>query len=166
MFLRIALLAALSAITLTTTIFARQPVTNGCYNCPPEPQLGGWLKGLGKEPLDLWRETMTNLRQLPNDVWNGARFFLTVNGILLAGIAGLVKLDTYSNGTALMVVLLGVLGLAVTLVARRILKGHRDYYTEMLLRKTLIEYDLGFYSHELSGIDLSFPWRLGHLHAR
>jgi hypothetical protein len=43
---------------------------------------------------------MTNLRQLHGDVWNGVRFFLTVNGILLAGVVGLLKLNEGGNWTA------------------------------------------------------------------
>ena len=120
--------------------------------------LSEWTKKLGREPLDLWREAMANLRQLHNDVWNGVRFFMTVNGILLAGVVGILKLSYGSLPTCILVLAFSILGLTVTVVARCILRQHRDYYLQMLLRKTLIEDELGFYNRQLGLVDLSFPW--------
>jgi hypothetical protein len=55
-----------------------------------------------------------------------------------------------------------VLGAALTLTARYILKRHRIYYLQMLAKKSLIEDELGFYRTKLAGseTDLAFPWRV------
>lgn len=48
-----------------------------------------WMKKFGENGVnkfDLWREAMAELRQLHGDVWNGVRFFLTINGIIIAAI--------------------------------------------------------------------------------
>ena len=101
-----------------------------------------------------------------NDIWNGVRFFLTVNGIILAGFAALLRSPLHDYFHAAMLVSLPVLGILVTLQARFILSQHRRYYVSMLAIKTLIEKQLGFYDFHLwdladgKYIDLSFPWQV------
>jgi hypothetical protein len=112
-----------------------------------------WMNSLNSGSLNLWRESMANLRQLHNDVWNGVRFFTTVNGILLAAMAATFKLGQGSIFPSSFALMIAVLGTGVTLIAREILHRHRRHYLDMLLRKTLIEHALGFYE-----VDLSFPW--------
>jgi hypothetical protein len=54
---------------------------------------------------------------------------------------------------------LSFIGIVLTVIADRILIGHRDYYLEMFIRKTFLEERFGFYEAKLHGIDLSFPWK-------
>jgi hypothetical protein len=55
-----------------------------------------------------------------------------------------------------------VLGVALTLAARFMLRRHRIYYLEMLAKKSLLEMQLGFYDRKFTGsdVDFAFPWRL------
>ena len=48
-----------------------------------------WIKKLDKNAINLWKESLANLRQLHGDIWNGVRFFLTINGIIVAAIIAL-----------------------------------------------------------------------------
>jgi hypothetical protein len=130
-----------------------------------------WMKKFGENGVnkfDLWREAMAELRQLHGDVWNGVRFFLTVNGIIIAAIFAVFARywtpqgDEKSHILAGTIVILSGIGLFLTVIAVRILKKHRDYYLNMLLLKTLLEKELGFYEPDFQGIDLSFPWKVEH----
>lgn len=115
-----------------------------------------WTNGLKREQIDIWRESLAHLRQLHNDVWNGVKFFLTINGILLAAIAALMR--DAREVRYLLVLCVAAIGLAVTIIARQILTRHREYYLQMLIRKTLIEDALGFNTKLLRGVDVVFPW--------
>jgi len=127
-----------------------------------------FVHALDKPTVDFWRETLSNLRQLHNDIWNGVRFFLTVNGIVVAGFAALLRSPGHDYVQAVMLFLLLAVGIFLTIQARSILVRHRGYYLGMLIRKTLIEKQLGFYDFLLSEvsegprIDLSFPWQVDH----
>lgn len=123
-----------------------------------DESVAAWAKGIEKNAIDIWRESLTQLRQLHGDVWNGVRFFLTVNGVVVAGVAALMRLDSASLGITCLSVFTAAIGIAVTLVALFILKRHREYYTQMLLRKTLLERALGFWDMKIQGIALAFPW--------
>jgi hypothetical protein len=118
-----------------------------------------WIAGLDGNALSVWREAMAQLRQLHGDVWNGVRFFLTVNGIIVAAIFALYRIEG-GTVTGVIISVLAGLGLFLTAVADRILAKHRQYYLEMLLRKTLLEKELGFYESNIAGVDLSFPWKV------
>ena len=52
-----------------------------------------------------------------------------------------------------------LLGIGVTFTGRYLLRRNRVYYLEMLLKKTLVEYEFGFYDAKFSGsnTDLAFP---------
>jgi len=116
-----------------------------------------WVRGLDANALNLWREAMAQIRQLHGDVWNGVRFFLTVNGIIVAAIIAIFRLDrTLPMG--IIIAILAIIGLFLTLIAINILGKHREYYLGMLLRKTLLEKELGYYDVHIRGVDLSFPW--------
>jgi hypothetical protein len=119
-----------------------------------------WIRQQDPIAIDLWREALAQLRQLHGDVWNGVRFFLTVNGIIIAALFGLAQSESPTFLTGVLLSVLAFLGLFVTLVAHSILAKHRDYYLQMLLRKTLIEIQLGFYQQKVACIDLSFPWNV------
>lgn len=131
-------------------------------SAPAEPpkSLAEFARDLGREPLDVWKESLSMLRQLHNDVWNGVRFFMTMNGILLAGLAGWSRTSSSTTNTAQLALIIAILGVVITLTARRILSGHRDYYLNMLVRKSLIEEELGFYARRLATVDMSFPWSI------
>jgi hypothetical protein len=128
-------------------------------------ELHSFIKNLDKRVIDFWRETLTNLRQLHNDIWNGVRFFLTINGIVFAGFAALLRSTNHDYVQAVMLFLLLAIGIFLTIQARAILERHRSYYLDMLIRKTLIEkqlkfYDFSLYRDEKLHIDLSFPWQV------
>ncbi len=116
--------------------------------------------------IDIWREAMSQLRQLHGDVWNGVRFFLTLNTILFAGMAALARELTGGGSivAACVIGLLAVAGCLATLIARGILSDHRRYYVGMLVLKTLIEKELKFYEVKLAGVDLCFPWNVESQH--
>lgn len=116
-----------------------------------------WTSNLNANSIDLWREAMAQLRQLHSDVWNGVRFFLTINGIILASMIALFGLGS-SLTIALLVLVLAGVGLFFSWVGIKILGHHRRFYTGMLLRKTLLEKELGFYDVCLHGVDMAFPW--------
>jgi hypothetical protein len=107
-----------------------------------ESGLKAWATGLDPNALNLWREAMAQLRQLHGDVWNGVRFFLTVNGIVIAAAFGISKLQDKDVLTGVLIASLAAVGIIVTLIARTILAKHRDYYLGILIRKTLIEREL------------------------
>lgn len=115
-----------------------------------------------EKQIDVWREAVAQLRQLHGDVWNGVRFFLSVNAVLFAGMAALARELPDSGLHACLIAILAVAGSCGTIVARGILRGHRDYYLQMLLLKTLIEDDLGFYKAKFARteVDMSFPWKV------
>ncbi len=100
---------------------------------------------------------MVQLRQLHGDIWNGVRFFLTMNGIILASTIAVFGLGS-SMMIALLVLVLAGVGLFFSWVGIKILGHHRRFYTGMLLRKTLLEKELGFYDVRLHGVDMAFPW--------
>jgi hypothetical protein len=118
-----------------------------------------WVQSLDANALNLWREAMAQIRQLHGDVWNGVRFFLTVNGIIVAAILAIFRLN-WSLATGIIIAVMASIGLFLTLIAKSILGKHREYYLGMLLRKTLLEKELGFYDMRLHGVDLSFPWNV------
>ena len=125
-----------------------------------QASLKKWIQDIDSDSLSVWREAIAQLRQLHNDVWNGVRFFVTVNGIIIAAAFGISKLQGRDAITGILIVLLAVAGLLLTLTARTILTRHRKYYLQMLYRKTMIERELGLYDVRLVGSDLSFPWNV------
>jgi hypothetical protein len=119
-----------------------------------------WVSKLDSKTLNLWREAMAQVRQTHGDVWNGVRFFLTVNGIIIAAIGSVFVREHNTLETGVTIAALAVFGLILTIIALHILGGHREYYLAMLVRKTLLESELGFYDVKLYGVDLSLPWRV------
>lgn len=115
-----------------------------------------WTNTLKREQIDIWRESLAHLRQLHNDVWNGVKFFLTINGILFAAIAALLRDAKEVRHT--LIIAISIIGVVVTVIAWQILARHREYYLQMLIRKTLIEDALGFSKKLLMGVDIVFPW--------
>jgi hypothetical protein len=112
--------------------------------------------------VEHWREAMAHLRHLSDDVWTGLKVFLTAN---VAIALMLMVIGVFSESrlfTIVMLILLSLLGVYLTLTARYVLKRHRVYYLQMLVKKSLIEHELLFYQTKLAGTetDLAFPWRV------
>jgi hypothetical protein len=124
-----------------------------------------WINDLDANALTLWREAMEQLRQVHNDAWNGVRFFLTINGAILAAVFAIYRIGLSDSAlileTKLILVFLIVVGIVLTAIALAIFGRHRDYNVQMFLLKTLLEDKLGFYDTHLHGVDLSFPWKVG-----
>ncbi|MFH1373211.1 MAG: hypothetical protein ABII79_05395 [bacterium] len=118
-----------------------------------------WLSTLDEKGFNLWREAMANLRQLHSDVWNGVRFFWSINVVIITGMF-VISHQEWATRVEIELVLLCILGFALAYQGRRVFLQHRHYYLQMLLRKTLIEDKLSFYTTKLYNTDLSFPWRV------
>jgi len=81
------------------------------------------------------------------------------NAVIFA--LGIAAVDgPFREPIAITIMLLLGMGFAVT--GRYILRRNRVYYLQMLLKKTLLEAEFGFYEVKFSGSDsdLAFPWRL------
>ncbi|MDB6125917.1 MAG: hypothetical protein JWQ71_4910 [Pedosphaera sp.] len=123
----------------------------------PDTDPNVWMENLNPAKVQIWREAMAHLRHLSDDVLNGMKFFLTMNGFVIILFITFMVLHS-----ALVLFLIAALGLSLTMVARYILKRNRVYYLQMLMKKTLLEKELGFYDVKFSGtqVDLVLPWRL------
>lgn len=119
-----------------------------------------WANKLPKNAIDIWREAMVNIRQLHADVWNGVRLFLAVNGVIIAGGFTITRGGEPSPTTGLILIVLAVLGFAFTIVTLLIFKSQRESFVEMMVQKTLLDKELGFYETTIDGVDLSFPWKV------
>ena len=110
----------------------------------------------------IWREALAHLRHLSDDVWKGLALFLALNAVLLVIIIGLLVLLPLNKGIGFLLAVVAVAGALLTIAARFILKRHRIYYLQMLVKKSLIEDEFGFYKTKIAGTenDLAFPWRL------
>jgi hypothetical protein len=119
-------------------------------------------KGLSELNLQLWREAMTHLRHLSDDVFKGVVFFMALNAALLGAMAFLITTTPETAKSRWICATASVLGVALTLAARFMLRRHRIYYLEMLARKSLLEMQLGFYDRKFNGtgVDFALPWRL------
>ena len=107
----------------------------------------------------IWREAMAQLRQLNNDMWNGVRFFLTINGVIIVAIYT-IAFPFSSLNNVYFILTLAVFGFVLTIIAFFILRKQRDYYIDMLQTKTLLEKELKFYEIKIDNIHLSFPWNV------
>jgi hypothetical protein len=110
--------------------------------------------------LQLWREAMTQLRHLSDDVFKSVALFMGLNVLLLTMAVVLTLVDL--SPCRWLGAFVCVLGSALTLAARFLLKRHRIYYLEMLAKKSLLEMQLGLYERRLAGtdVDSALPWRL------
>ena len=108
--------------------------------------------------MQCWRDAITLLLELNREVWRGFAFFLGANGFIVA----LVLLFGGQSNSAWFVISFLLFGLGRTLVGRYVLRRNRVYYLQMLLKKSLLEKELGFYEVRFSGTetDLAFPWRV------
>lgn len=113
---------------------------------------------LKSDEINLYRIFVEQTRQLHSDVWNGVRFFLTINAIIIAAMAALYASITDTGEVLWLEMALAVIGILFTLVGMFILSRHRDYYLDGLMRKTLLEYTLGLYEQVIAEIDLVLPW--------
>jgi hypothetical protein len=106
--------------------------------------------------LELWREAMGHLRYLNDETWRRFQFFLWFDFVVFVAAVATAR---SSRGLFVILFLFGFLFL---FVARYVLKRNRIYYLQMLMKKALLEDELGFYREKFpgSGTDLAFPWRL------
>jgi hypothetical protein len=118
--------------------------------------------GLSEPDLQLWREAMTHLRHLSDDVFKSVALFTGLNLALLAGIAFLMAAEAHGTKAIWICAFACLSGIALTFAGRFMLRRHRIYYLEMLAKKSLLEMQLGFYDRKLTGteVDLALPWRL------
>ncbi|WP_150107355.1 hypothetical protein [Pedosphaera parvula] len=117
-----------------------------------------WMEQISPTKVAIWREYISHLRYLSDEVWKGMKLFLTINGFVL-----ILIFVTAGESSRLVAAVLSILGILLTLTARYILKRNRVYYLQMLMKKTLLEKELGFYDVKFAGteVDLALPWRLG-----
>lgn len=118
--------------------------------------LHAWLATLDPKALELWHELMDQIRQTHGDVWNGVRFFQTLNAVIVAAMVAIWTQGTDSIAPALTA--LAAIGIAISAAGIRVLASHRRYYLGVLARKTLFERALGFYDVYVAGIDMVLPW--------
>lgn len=106
--------------------------------------------------LQIWRESLAQLRYLGDEVWKRFQLFLWLDLILFLLAASAWK---KSVGGSFVLVLVA---LVIAFIGRYILQRNRIYYLQMLARKSLLEDELGFYEQKFTGteVDLAFPWRL------
>jgi hypothetical protein len=123
----------------------------------PDSDPNVWMEKMNPASVQIWREIMAHLRHLSDDVLKGMKFFLAINGFIVALFVTFMVVHS-----SLVLFVLAALGLLLTLVARYILRRNRIYYLQMLMKKTLLEKELGFYDVKFSGaqVDLALPWRL------
>jgi hypothetical protein len=128
----------------------------------PNTDPNTWAANLDQSSVQIWREAMVHLRHLSDEVWRGFTLFLALNAIIVALMVAVVLSRLTGRDARLLLDLLAVAGIALTLVARYILKRNRVYYLQMLLKKSLLEAEFGFYEVKFGGTetDLAFPWRL------
>jgi hypothetical protein len=121
-----------------------------------------WADNLDQTRIQIWREALAHLRYLSDEVWNGFKTFVYFDAIILAVITVLLFLSPPSAEKMILLAVLSVLGVGLSLIAWHVLKRNRVYYLQMLLKKTLLEDEFGFYQVKFSGseTDLAFPWRL------
>lgn len=121
-----------------------------------------WLENLDGKSVQIWREALEHLRHLSEEVWKVFKCFMLINGFILALVMAIAVAGAESSSAQALLTLLFLLGIGTTLVGRYLLKRNRVYYLEMLLKKTLVEDEFGFYDAKFSGssADFAFPWRL------
>jgi hypothetical protein len=127
-----------------------------------DTDLNLWAQNLGANRVQIWREALEHLRHLSDEVWKVFKCFMVINGFLLVLVTAFAMAGADSSPGMIILAVLAVLGVASIIVGRYLLKRNRVYYLEMLLKKTLLEDEFGFYSVKFNGTnsDLAFPWRL------
>ncbi len=127
-----------------------------------DTDLNLWAENLRPNQVQIWREALEHLRHLSDEVWKVFKCFLFINGFLLALVTAFAMIGADEPAGQIILGVLALLGIAATITGRYLLKRNRVYYLEMLLKKTLLEDEFGFYSVKFSGTnsDAAFPWRL------
>jgi hypothetical protein len=124
--------------------------------------------------FDFYKLLVEQSKQVHNDVWNGVRFFLTLNTIVMAsiGVGVIAKFDTLLTDPLALIRLcwttlpLSIIGALITgVVAIPILYMQRRHYLECQIKKSIIERALHLTSEieiEKLHIDLSLPWTIAN----
>src|SRR4051794_21671680 len=112
--------------------------------------------------VQIWREVMTQLRHLSDDVFKSVALFTGINLVILCGEFAAMTGACRIHRLIWVCIVIALCGITVTLAARFMLKRHRIYYLEMLVKKSLLEKELGLYERRLAGsaVDWALPWRL------
>ena len=127
-----------------------------------------WAKDkVNPNALNIWNQSVTQVWNTSNDVWNAVRFFLTVNAVIIAAIISFLAKQDYNLKTATIIVVLTVVGLILTFIGFGILEKMRGYHLEAVVRKTLLEKKLGFYDFPLhvdNKVTLASEWQVPKKH--
>jgi hypothetical protein len=123
----------------------------------------GWAAELSSREVDIWNQIMSQLRYHYGSIWSSVRTFFTING-LLATVTGILGRQAEYVQDGIVVGVLAIIGLIVNVVAVRVLAMQWSAYLGVLLRKTVLEDELGFYRMRVRGVDLSLPWSVGGEH--
>src|SRR3954471_10514427 len=99
----------------------------------------------------VWRESLSHLRHLSNDVTKCWTLFLTLNSAITLSISITLLFAPPSRLKPWIAVGLCVAGLSIALAGRYLFKRHRVYYLQMLAKKTLLEEQLGCYAERVAG---------------
>jgi len=124
------------------------------------------LKNLDANALIIWQKAIDQLSHLSDDVWNGVRFYWTLNGIVLTLMLAVYQLFDDMLPKLIAISLLLAIGSIFAIHSYVIFVKQRRNYVEMLLYITLLEMKLGFYKISLleSQLEdhtvLSFPWKV------
>jgi len=95
--------------------------------------------------LKLYEISMEHLRYMHGEVWNGVRFFITLNIGILGAVAAISKLSGLELARPNYgVILLFATGLLISVLGIFVLYRHRQYYLDMMVAKTVLEKLLGF----------------------
>lgn len=116
-----------------------------------------WIKSLNQNALSFWHESLAHMRHMREEYWKGIQLFIAVNGVVMAALITLMRED-YVVKNSLVLLFLSLVGFGFTAVTFYVFRQQRAGYLEMVVQRTLIEKELGFYKINLQGIELHFPW--------
>ena len=88
---------------------------------------------------------MIQSRHLQSDIWNSFRFFITVNGFIIAAVIATFRLDRTIPLVIIFFITLFT-GIIIILIALKILDQQIDNYLEMYIRRVFLEENMGFYN--------------------
>jgi hypothetical protein len=117
---------------------------------------------MGKSGPEIWREAIAHLRYLSAEFWKTAALFYALMLAVLLAMFVLARFHPFDDGSAVLILVLSIVGIVISAIGRYTLKRVRIYYVQMLAKKSLLEDELGFYLTKFTGseTDLAFPWRI------
>ena len=117
-----------------------------------------------------WQQAMVQFRHLHDAVWRAVTFTLTINGVIIAGIAAIASKSPEGREFpsllgCLFIAALAFAGIIFSKDARHVFDAHRRHYLNQAAIKTRLEMELGFYEFKPfqncgdCPEDFSFQWR-------